>query len=273
MPELPEVETIVRELRPKVIGRRILGVSVRYGRIVRPQSPAVFGKSVKGRKIISVDRRGKLIIIKLSGGKFLLVHLKMTGQLIFNQKFADKHTHLILNLNGGQELHYNDQRKFGFVFSTDQKGLQSIINDRFQFGPEPLGKELTEEHLETVFRNKKAPIKALLLNQKLIAGLGNIYADESLFRAGIHPARRDGTLNGIEIEKLHKSIRGVLRESIAAGGSSARNYRRTTGELGKFQDRHRVYQRHGEPCLSCGTGLERIVVAGRGTHFCKRCQT
>ncbi len=271
MPELPEVETIVRELRRKLTGRKIRDVKIKLPTVIKPQSSQYFRKNLIGQTIKDVARRGKLIIIELPRRRFLLIHLKLTGQLIFGEA-PHKHTHVIFQI-GRATLNYNDLRKFGFLLLTDKAGLQDILIRRFKFGPEPLTKDFTPVYLAKSLAGRGAPIKALLLDQTILAGLGNIYVDESLFRAGIHPKRAAKTLKRAEVEKLFKAIRSVLKQAIARGGSSSQNYVRTSGRAGRFQNLHNVYRRHGHPCPVCGGEIKRIVLAGRGTHFCPKCQT
>jgi len=270
VPELPEVETIVRELRRKTKGQKIRDVKIKSQKIIAPQSSQYFRKNLLDQKIVDVNRRGKLIMIGLPKERFLLIHLKLTGQLVFNQK-PHKHTHVIFQI-GRQTLNYNDLRKFGFLLITDKNGLGDILTKRFKFGPEPFGRDFTLAYLVRNFAVRRAPIKVLLLDQTILAGLGNIYVDESLFRAGIHPKRRASSLTNKELQNLYQSIKEVLKQAIAAGGSSSQNYVRTSGQPGKFHNLHNVYRRHGQPCLVCGSEIKRTVVAGRGTHFCPRCQ-
>lgn len=268
MPELPEVENIVRELK-SLKGRVFKDVEVRYHNIVEP-NPKVFKKVLLSNKITDIDRRGKLIIIKLESGDFLLVHLKMTGQLTLNNK-PSKHTHVMFSLDGDRLL-YNDIRKFGFLKVVDKSNFKKVIQERFKFGPEPLSKEFNLDYLEDVLKNRKASIKSILLNQSIVAGLGNIYVDESLFKAGIDPRKSAGKLERGELEKLRQAIKEILKKAIKQGGSTSRDYVRTSGEKGNFQNFHKVYQKTGQPCAVCSHSIERVAVAGRGTHFCPKCQ-
>ncbi|OGE84985.1 MAG: DNA-formamidopyrimidine glycosylase [Candidatus Doudnabacteria bacterium RIFCSPHIGHO2_02_FULL_46_11] len=270
MPELPEVETVVRELGRKLKGRSINDVRVLYPGVIEFPSVKEFVKRLKNKKIKDVARRGKLIIINLHGGDYLLVHLKMTGQLVFNQE-PHKHTRVIFKI-GKDSLNYNDLRKFGFLLLTDEKGLDEILNQRFRFGPEPLMKEFTFDYLYEKIRGRSTPIKSLLLDQRILAGIGNIYADEALFLAKIRPLRKARSLNRAEVKSLHRAIKKVLALAVKHGGSSSRNYVRTNGAEGTFHKLHNVYQRHGLPCKVCGRPLQRIVLGGRGTHYCLKCQ-
>lgn len=270
MPELPEVENVVRELRRKIKNKVIADVAVRFSGVVFPVKS--FAKELKGKKIAGVSRRGKLIIIELSGNKFLLVHLKMTGQLVFNQKEATKHTHVVIKFKDKTELHYNDIRKFGFLSIVDGTGLKKVLEERFNFGPEPLEATFNLKDFGAKLKKRSAAIKTLLLNQTILAGVGNIYADESLFRAKIRPTRRASSLKPGEVKLLHLKIKEVLKQAIDAGGSSAKNYVKTSGKKGSFQKLFQVYSRTGKPCYVCGTLVERLVLGSRSTHFCKVCQ-
>jgi formamidopyrimidine-DNA glycosylase len=287
MPELPEVETIVRGLAKRVIGDRIESVWTSD----KPQSfkspPAALAATLGGASIAAVRRMGKHIIFDLSkglgapsfaersgakGGKKgparvasqWIVHLGMTGSLLLVRPDTElpKHTHLILRLASERELRFVDPRRFGRTW---------IVREAFATpGTEPL--DIGLEMFTNLFRSRKTPIKSALLNQKLLRGVGNIYADESLFRAGIRPRRRAGSLTRDELKRLYKSVQKVLTEAIAAGGTSISDYVDSDGETGLFQVKLRVYGREGEPCVRCGTLIKRIVVAGRGTHYCPKCQ-
>ena len=292
MPELPEVETIARGLNKRVIGDSIESVWV--GSKKQPlKSPAsLIATTLEGMKILQVHRAGKHIVVDLGlsaqgvstqrrkkgrGGKALLkqspdgsanaqwiVHLGMTGRLLVCEPAAEivKHTHLIAKLSSGRELRFIDPRMFGKL---------SIHAGGFDPGGiEPL--ESTAEQFIALFRGRKTPIKSALLNQKLLRGVGNIYADEALFRAGIRPRRRASTISRQNLTKLHRAVIEVLREAIARGGSSISDYVDADGEEGFFQLEHRVYGREAEPCLVCGTSVQRIVLAGRSSHYCANCQ-
>lgn len=269
MPELPEVETIARGLNQRVAGDRI--ESVWIGSKPEPlKSPAgLIAKTLERTRIRQVRRVGKHIVFDLAapngaGTRQWIVHLGMTGRMIVAPPEAelDKHTHLIAKLKSGRELRFVDPRRFGRleVRRTSFTGP----------GSEPL--QISKEEMAELFRRRNAPIKAALLNQKLLHGVGNIYADESLFRAGIRPRRRASTVTRAEYAKLHAALQAVLKEAIAAGGSSVSDYVDADGEEGFFQLQHRVYGREGEPCLVCKTPIKKIVVGGRGTHYCPRCQ-
>jgi len=261
MPELPEVETVVRSLRPVIIGRRILNAEFRQLRVLRG-SPLATTKALVGRRIEGVQRFGKFIAIRLDRG-YLVVHLGMTGKLLIDAP-QTKWTHAIFTLDQGT-LHYDDQRQFGRI----EYGVE--LPERVAaLGPEPLEIGLADFTLR--LKARRAPIKAVLLNQSVVRGVGNIYADEALFRAGVHPKRISSTLRKDRIERIYNATREVLAEAIESRGSSVSNYVDAEGRKGSFQLAHRVYRRTGEPCVNCGAEIKRILVAQRGTHFCPKCQ-
>jgi formamidopyrimidine-DNA glycosylase len=266
MPELPEVETIARGLAKRVTGDTI--ESVWLGRKKEPlKSPATkIAETLEQSRISSVHRMGKHIVFDLNrtaDQAQWIVHLGMTGrlQVCDPQTEIAKHTHAILKLASGRELRFIDPRRFGRL---------SVSEEFDATGVEPL--EVDLETFIALFRGRKTPIKSALLNQKLLRGVGNIYADESLFRAGIRPRRRASTITRDELAKLHASVKEVLKEAIALGGSSVSDYVNADGEAGFFQLEHRVYGREGEPCLVCKTPIKRVVIAGRSSHYCPKCQ-
>jgi formamidopyrimidine-DNA glycosylase len=271
MPELPEVETIARGLRQHLTGDII--ESVWIGEKPEPlKSPAKeIAAALERTRVADVRRVGKHIVFDLKGlrgqdGKprHWIVHLGMTGRLLIARPDAEvpKHTHAIARLASGRELRFVDPRRFGRL---------SVARGAFEAaGAEPL--DLGLELFSSLFRKRKTPIKSALLNQKLLRGVGNIYADESLFRAGVRPRRRAASLTREELRKLCRAIQQVLNEAIAAGGSSVSNYVDANGEAGLFQFQHRVYQRQGEPCLVCKTPIKRVIIAGRSSHYCPKCQ-
>jgi formamidopyrimidine-DNA glycosylase len=265
MPELPEVETVVRSVAAHLAGRRI--VSTRFtSRFVTPGNRAKLTQRLAGRRIESVKRRGKFILIALDRGT-LTVHLGMTGKLLLEERGtegeAGEHTHGVFTLDDGLLL-YHDPRQFGRIEFSEGPPPRVA-----KLGPEPL--EISFEEFRTRLR-RKARIKALLLNQTFLAGLGNIYADESLFAAGIHPLATAARLNDARAEKLYNAIRGILTHAIRLGGSSISDYVNARGERGWFQMEHRVYGREGQPCANCGRPIRKILVAQRGTHYCAHCQ-
>lgn len=261
MPELPEVETVVRTLRPAIVGRRILNAEFLQLRVLRG-SPIDTAKALAGRRIKSIERHGKFIAIRLDRG-YLVVHLGMTGRLLVNAE-PTKWTHAVFTLDQGI-LHYDDQRQFGRI----EYGVE--LPDRVAaLGPEPL--EVTLADFTARLRARRSPVKAVLLNQAVVRGVGNIYADEALFRAGVHPRRAAASLGKYRVERIYNAMREVLAEAIESRGSSVSNYVDADGRKGSFQTAHRVYRRTGMPCVNCGTKIKRIVLVQRGTHFCPKCQ-
>jgi formamidopyrimidine-DNA glycosylase len=264
MPELPEVETIANGLHRRVAGDRIESVWVGSKPEPLKSSAREMVKTLEGAGVERVRRVGKHIVFDLDQGRQWIVHLGMTGRMIVTGPELEpaKHTHLIARLKSGRELHFVDPRRFGRL---------EVRRGEFQGpGSEPLS--ISSERFQQLFHRSKAPVKAALLNQKLLHGVGNIYADESLFRAGVRPRRRSNTLSRMELSRLHASLREVLQEAIAAGGSSISDYVDAEGASGLFQFQHRVYGRQTEPCVQCGGPIKKIVVGGRGTHYCPRCQ-
>lgn len=271
MPELPEVEVIRRDLVPRVEGRRIRSAKIAEPRLTRRRgSPREVEAALVGRRVRALRRRGKFFVFDL-GRDSLIVRLGMTGQLLWwegGDGFCpDQHTHAQLVFAGGGILSYRDIRKFGEMFILPTASVEQT----FGLGVEPLDPEFTPDVLRKICR-ASTRIKTLLLDQTKIAGIGNIYADEALFRAGIRPTRRAASLHQEGIRSLHQAIRQVLRSGIQHRGSSIANYRDPCGQPGRFVALHRVYHRHGEPCLRCGTLIRRIVLGQRGTHFCPTCQ-
>jgi formamidopyrimidine-DNA glycosylase len=269
MPELPEVETIARALRngngtPALPGRRILRVTIRWERHIAAPSPNRFRDRVQGRMIQDVSRRGKYLVFPLDQDT-LLIHLRMSGDLSLAPASAprDKHDHTIFELDDGWELRFNDARKFGRVYL-----LADPQEELGKLGPEPLDPGLNAEALGIRLKRHRRLLKPLLLDQSFIAGLGNIYTDEALHRAGIHPLRRSHELTPEEVQRLWKAIQQSLEDGISHNGASIDWVYRG----GAFQNHFRVYGRSGEPCPECGTEIERIVVEQRGTHICPSCQ-
>ncbi len=262
MPELPEVETVTRSIAP-LVGRRILTAEFRCLRVLRGGDPEDMAARIQGRRIAAVKRYGKFILVSLEGGGYLVVHLGMTGRLLLGGP-AGKHTHAVLTLDRGVLL-YDDSRQFGRL-QYSQEFPQRIL----KLGPEPL--EVSVAAFTAALRRRKTRVKALLLNQDFVRGIGNIYADEALFRAGIHPLALASRLRADRVRRLHEAIVAVLTEAIAAGGSSISDYVDAEGRKGFFQFSHRVYQRTGEPCVVCGARIRRLLVAQRSSHFCPKCQ-
>ena len=278
MPELPEVETIRRVLEPAVVDDKIIKIFLRKTRMIRDQSLQFFKKELAGRKILKVDRRGKYLIFRLDD-KIFLVHLGMSGQIIRvldndlskNTSFSplDKHTHLCLWFSRGTVLYFRDPRMFGRYILSDPKEESRLFSN---LGPEPLGPQFTPSGLYQDLRNRTASIKALLLNQKIVAGLGNIYVDESLFRAGINPATAGGRILKKQAEILYESIKSILTEAVNAGGTSISDFQDPEQRTGKFQYNLHVYGREGKACIKCGTPIIKEILAQRGTHWCPQCQ-
>lgn len=270
MPELPEVETIKKQLNKKVKGKEIKKVKVNLPKMVK-YPLAEFKKIVERAEINNISRRAKLLIIELSNGYNLLIHLKMTGQLIFNGE-ENKHTHLIYYFKDGSYLLHNDLRQFGFVKLVDESGLKEYLAKQ-NYGLEPLSKEFTLSLFkELLAKRKKSKIKPLLMDQRFIAGIGNLYADEILFYAGVRPTRRAGKLTQAEIKKIYQQIKNVLKLGIRKKGSSAENYLDSNGQKGNFVPLIRVYQKTGQPCKKCGAKIKRIKIGQRSAHYCPKCQ-
>jgi formamidopyrimidine-DNA glycosylase len=298
MPELPEVETVRRGLEPAMLGQKIVHVTVRRKDLRFPFPPR-FKERLTGETVISLSRRAKYLLAELSSGDILVMHLGMSGRFTVDEggitakpgQFylktgkgaenvkADPHDHVVFVMGNGAVIIYNDPRRFGFMDLVPREELASSRHFA-KMGIEPLGNAMDGAHLRTVFKGKKAPLKAALLDQRLIAGLGNIYVSEALHRAGLSPKRAAGTVSegrGAmrgKAELLASAIRDVLNEAVTAGGSSLRDYAKTDGSLGYFQHRFRVYDREGEPCPtpSCPGTIQRIVQSGRSTFYCPRCQ-
>lgn len=286
MPELPEVETVKRDLSKVLVGKKISRVEVRKKKIVRGDSRR-FCRELAGKKIISVSRVGKLLIFRLSSGKFLLVHLKMTGQLIFEQGhkivagghklsasdlagLPHKHTHLIFSLSGDSRLFFNDLRQFGYMKVVNQS---EKIETESRFGLDPLTKKFTRANFLSLLKNKKSKIKTILLNQSIIAGIGNIYADEILFESGVRPDRPVSSLTVPEKEKIFKHTISILKKSIKHKGTTFRDFRGGDGRPGGFAKFLNVYQKEKEICPRCHKAkISKIIVSGRGTRFCPLCQ-
>ena len=266
MPELPEVETVKNELMP-VIGRRISGAELLWERTLLRPSPAEFQQRIAGRKIEGISRRGKYLIFALDSSESLIIHLRMTGSLILGSGEPPKYTRVIILLDDGSSIFFRDPRKFGKIQLVADK--YSIIG---KLGPEPLEAGFTPELFTRMLKKKKAPLKAVLLDQSFIAGIGNMYADEALFCAGIHPMRAADSLSDEEAERLHRAIIKVLLAAIAGKGASVDTYYRPGGERGSAQQEFKVAHRKGECCPVCNAQIERIRVRQRGSYYCPHCQ-
>lgn len=273
MPELPEVETVVRTLQTLVKGKKIERISVTLPRIIRqPDDVEAFKAQLTGQTIHEIKRRAKFIQFILDQD-VLISHLRMEGRYGLYQAVepVEKHTHVIFHFTDGTELRYRDVRQFG-TMDVLPLGMETTAGPLAKLGVEPLEESFTAEVLRELLKNRPTKIKPLLLNQECIVGLGNIYVDESLFKAGIHPERPAGTLTGKQVKKLHESIVATLAEAVNQGGSSIKSYVNGQGEMGMFQQSLLVYGRKDEPCVHCGTQIVRFVVGGRGTHICTKCQ-
>ena len=271
MPELPEVETIRRQLVPHVEGRTILAAEILDPRWTMPEPPGAVERELRGAKIERLGRSGKYLVWQLSGDRHLITHLRMTGAVLFDPDPEPLHARVRLGLDSGHRLVFDDPRRFG----TGHLMHGGAARDAYlgaRVGVEPLTPEFTAAHLFQLTRGRQAPIKALVLDQRRVAGVGNIYADEALFRARIHPLRAAGRLRRAELERLREGIEVALQAGIDAKGASIDDFRHIDGARGAFQDRFLIHRRAGEPCVRCGSNVIKLVVAGRGTYVCERCQ-
>ena len=280
MPELPEVETVARDLRPLVSGAVISGVRCDWPRTIRGEDEEAFAETVIGRTMEGTGRRAKLLLVHLSGDLVIAIHLKMTGQLFVVPRGTpqDRHVHLVLELADGRELRFRDMRKFGRVGVYPRVALEggAVARDLggghvFELGPEPLDPAFTRARFRAQIAGRRGRLKSLLTDQAFIAGIGNIYADEALWSARLHPLRSAGSLRRDDLDRLHAAITSVLTEAIAFRGSSIDDYTAPEGD-GSMQERLQVYQRAGEPCPRCARPVRRVVLGARSTHFCSWCQ-
>lgn len=286
MPELPEVETIRRELARELRDRRIRRVDIRLVKMIRG-SAAAFRKKVSGARIITVSRRAKLLVFNLSNGQSFVVHLKMTGQLIYQHRsvmkvgghpikngtigLPNKYSHIIFYFAGGGTLYFNDQRQFGYIQLHATRHLDRFFHDQ-GYGPEPLSPAFTAVWFQRVLQHKTTRIKQLLMDQTFVAGIGNIYATEACFYARIRPTRPAGSLSAAAAKKLHRGILLILKSAVRQQGASADNYVDAYGQPGKYVPFLQVYGREGEACLRCRTTIKNIVLGGRSTTYCPHCQ-
>jgi formamidopyrimidine-DNA glycosylase len=273
MPELPEVETIAADLRPHLVGRTIVRCELLFPTIVRHPEPEVFVDSVVGQQITSIGRRGKYILIRLVDDLVLVVHLGMSGQLrlVDASTPLTNHTHAVFDLDDGMQLRYRDPRRFGrLLLGTEAALLEARAMP--PLGPEPIDPGFGADDMYQRFRRRRAKLKAILLDQSTIAGVGNIYADESLHRARLRPDRIAGSLSRKSVRRLHESLRESLLLAIQNRGSSVDTYRDAWGEFGEQQEKLLVYGRAGQPCFTCGRPLSLVRIAGRSSVFCRHCQ-
>ncbi|HJQ23133.1 MAG TPA: bifunctional DNA-formamidopyrimidine glycosylase/DNA-(apurinic or apyrimidinic site) lyase [Blastocatellia bacterium] len=273
MPELPEVETVRRSLLGRLPGRVVTDIQVREARLRVPVDEAKLNELIAGRRVTELSRRAKYLIIHFDSGSRLVVHLGMSGQLLVVPAGApfDKHDHVIFSLDDGLEVRFRDPRRFGMVVALDEAALNDYAPLR-RLGPEPLAADCKEDYLFHRSRGSKKPVKNFLMDQQVIVGVGNIYASESLFLAGVHPLRPAGRISRARWQRLTAAIKRVLRDAIRQGGTTLTDFRDSEGNAGYFQISLRVYGRKGEPCRTCRTAIRAEVVAGRSTFFCPKCQ-
>ena len=278
MPELPEVETVRRGLEGAVVGRRIVGVQVLGRRTVRRQSPAELATRLTGRTFTAAGRRGKFLLLSLDDDAVLVVHLRMSGQLLHlsgTQLWPiAPHTHVVVALGDGTELRFVDPRTFGEWFVSSDVDRRGVPLELAHLGRDPLLEGLPTAYLAAHFAGRRVRLKGLLTDQRIVAGIGSIYADEICFRAKLRPDRSGASLSDTEVASLAKAARAVLREAVASRGSSLRDlgYRDLTGEVGSFQERHAVYDRAGEQCRRCGSQVVRLKIGARAAYLCEGCQ-
>jgi formamidopyrimidine-DNA glycosylase len=274
VPELPEVETIRSRLAPGLTGRTFDRVEIRDVRLTRPEPPEVVAAALQGERVADVRRRGKYLIVAFESGRHLLVHLRMTGNVLHPAPGGgedDTHVRAVVRLDDGSDVVYRDVRRFGTWELLEPDELEEYFAAR-RLGVEPLGRGFTAARLGQALAGRRAPVKAALLDQRAAAGIGNIYADEALWYAFVHPLRPAGDLDGAEVAALREGIRKALRLGIRRQGATLRDYRGADGEPGAMQDEFRVYGRAGEPCDRCGTPIAKTRAGGRGTWYCPTCQ-
>jgi formamidopyrimidine-DNA glycosylase len=276
MPELPEVESLRQILESEVVGRRVVSAAVKEARLRRVVAPDLAAR-IGGSAILRIGRRAKYLLIELSGDNVLMVHLGMSGSLTYRLNgvaasgFDPRHDHVSFTLDDGSLLVYNDPRRFGLMKLLSRAELESI-EELADLGPEPFAPEFNADYLWNVTRGRTGAIKNLLMDQRIVAGVGNIYASEILYRAGVRPTRRAGRVTRAEIGRIATITPQVLREAIGRGGTTFRSYRDARGQPGRFVKRLRVYDREGHPCLVCATPIRAVVVGQRSSFFCPRCQ-
>jgi formamidopyrimidine-DNA glycosylase len=273
VPELPEVETVRRGLEPALLGRRLERVEILDGRLVRPFEPLEVAAELEGEVVERLERRGKYLVFRFETGRVLLVHLRMTGSFVHTPNGPlpdDPYRRAVLTLDNGADVGYRDVRRFGTWLLLEPGELEPYLAERL--GDEPFAEAFTPRALARRLESRRAPVKAVLLDQRSLAGMGNIYADEALWRARIHPLRAAGELEHAEVEQLHEGIRAALELGIARQGATLSDYRTPNGDSGTMQEEFEAYGREGEPCSRCGTPIAKTRVAGRGSWFCPYCQ-
>jgi formamidopyrimidine-DNA glycosylase len=273
MPELPEVETVRTRLAPLLTGRRLEHVDIADPRLTRPFDPRAVAAELEGERVAEVGRRGKYLVLRFESGRALLIHLRMTGSLRHGEPgvaSADPHARAVVRLDDGSDVVYRDVRRFGTWLVVGPDDLEPYLTVRL--GAEPLARAFTARRLGERLRGRRAPIKAALLDQRTLAGMGNIYVDEALWRARIHPLRPAADLDDDEIRRLTRAVKDALRAGIARQGATLRDYAAPDGRRGRMQEAFKVYGRSDEPCERCGTPIEKTRVAGRGTWYCPACQ-
>jgi len=273
MPELPEVESVRRQLEPVLVGRRFESVRINDPRLVRPYEPAEVAAELEGERVAEVERRGKYLVVRFESGRVLLIHLRMTGSLLHASSESlpdDPHRRAVVRLDDASDVAYRDVRRFGTWLLLEPGEVEPYLAARV--GDEPLDTLFTSARLGERLARRRASLKAALLDQRTLAGLGNIYVDEALWRARLNPLRPAASLDRNELRRLHRAIRAALEHGLARQGSTLRDYRLPDGSGGSMQDEFRVYGRRDEPCDRCGTPIARTSVAGRTTWFCPRCQ-
>ncbi len=273
MPELPEVETVRRGLEPVLVGRTVVAARIDDSRLTRPDDPRAVAQRLEGNTIVAVDRRGKYLIVRFETGGALVIHLRMTGSLRSAPDGSlpgDPHRRAVVTLDDTSAVAYRDVRRFGTWDLFEPGEVEAYLDERL--GPEPLGSRFTAKAFAKALARRRAPIKAVILDQKTVAGVGNIYADEALWRAKLHPLREAASLTSPEVATLRRTIRAALALGVELQGSTLRDYELPDGAYGGMQNEFKAYGREGEPCRRCRTPIEKIRVAGRGTWYCPRCQ-